>query len=112
MLEAKLEDRRSRAAVGARLGELDAALAGADVAAIARVVRDSDFAAKLAELAKEPGLVFATTLTAFTRQGDAATAEVAVRHALATYPERTLKLTYTLTRSDGGWFISGATLAQ
>jgi predicted Ser/Thr protein kinase/tetratricopeptide (TPR) repeat protein len=112
MLEAKLEDRRSRAAVGARLGELDAALAAADVAAIARVVRDSDFAGKLAELAKEPGLVFATTLTAFTRQGDAATAEVAVRHALATYPERTLKLTYALTRSDGGWFISGATLAQ
>jgi len=67
-LDTKLEDRRSRAAVGSRLGD------------------------------------------GFTRTGDSATATVGVRHALATLPVHTLKLTYTLTRSDGAWVISSATV--
>jgi predicted Ser/Thr protein kinase len=109
-LDTKLEDRRSRVAVGNRLGELDAALAKADTKVIATLVRDAEFAKALSELAQEPGLVFASTINGFTRTGDSATATVGVRHALATFPERTLKLTYTLTRSDGAWVISGATL--
>ncbi|MBA3699751.1 MAG: protein kinase [Planctomycetes bacterium] len=110
MLETKLEDRRSQAAVGSRIGELDAALAKGDTKLIATLVRDTEFAKALAELAQEPGLVFASTMNGFTRTGDSATATVGVRHALSTFPERILKLTYQLTRSDGKWVISGATL--
>ncbi len=73
-------------------------------------MRDTEFAKALAELAQEPGLVFASTMNGFTRTGDSATATVGVRHALSTFPERILKLTYQLTRSDGKWVISGATL--
>ena len=40
----------------------------------------------------------------------AATALVTVRHALAAYPERTLTVTYGLTRAAGGWIISAASL--
>ena len=109
-LETRLEDRRSRAAVAARLGELDQAMAKADGKAIATLVSDAQFAQALGALAQEPGLVFTSTMNDFTRTGDSATATVGVRHALATFPERTLKVTYTLTRRDGGWVISGATL--
>ncbi|HEX3135871.1 MAG TPA: protein kinase, partial [Planctomycetota bacterium] len=109
-LEAKLEDRRSRALVSTRLGELDAAVLKADAPTIASLVSDASFAQKLNDLSKEPGLVLVSTLTDFTRTGDSATATVSVRHALATFPERLLKLTYTLTRKGPGWVISGATL--
>lgn len=109
-LEAKLEDRRSRTAVSARLAELDAAVLKADAKTIATLVSDASFAEKLNDLSKEPGLVLASTLSDFTRTGDSATATVNVRHALATFPERTLKLTYTLTRKGTNWVISGATL--
>ena len=74
------------------------------------MVTDEAFSKKLLELAQEPGQVFASTLETFTRSGDSATAVVAVRHAMVAYPERTLKMTYTLTRQGGGWVISGATL--
>ena len=109
-LDTKLEDRRSRAAVGSRLGELDAAIVKADTKVIATLVRDVEFAKSLTELSSEPGLVFASTIDGFTRTGDSATATVGVRHALATLPVHTLKLTYTLTRSDGAWVISSATV--
>ena len=109
-LETKLEDRRSRAAVASRLAELDAALVKSAVKTISALVSDTAFAKSLSELASEPGLVFVSSMNSFTRTGDSATANVSVRHALATYPERTLKFTYTLTRISGGWLISGATL--
>ena len=109
-LETKLEDRRSRAAVASRLAELDAALVKPAVKMISTLVSDPIFAKSLNELASEPGLVFVSSMNSFTRTGDSATANVSVRHALATYPERTLKFTYTLTRISGGWLISGATL--
>ena len=109
-LEVKLEDRRSRAAVAARLAELDAALTKPEVKVIPTLVSDTAFAKSLSELASEPGLVFVSSMNSFTRTGDTATANVSVRHALATFPERTLKFTYTLTRTSGGWHISGATL--
>ena len=108
--EVKLEDRRSRAAAASRLAELDAALVKPDVKIISTLVSDSTFAKSLNELASEPGLVFVSSLNSFTRTGDSATANVSVRHALATYPERTLKFIYSLTRTQGGWLISGATL--
>ena len=110
VLEVKLEDRRSRAAVAARLAELDAALTKPEVKFIPTLVSDTAFAKSLSELASEPGLVFVSSMNSFTRTGDTATANVSVRHALATFPERTLKFTYTLTRTSGGWHISGATL--
>jgi len=109
VLEAKLEDRRSRAAVATRLGELDTAVKKADAKTIATLVSDTSFAQALGDLSKEPGLVFASTMNGFTRAGDSATATVGIRHALATFPERTLKLTYTLTRQGADWVISGAT---
>jgi hypothetical protein len=109
-LEVKLEDRRSRAAVATRLAELDAALVKPAVKTISALVSDTAFAKSLSELASEPGLVFVSSINSFTRTGDTATANVSVRHALATFPERTLKFTYTLTRTSGGWHISGATL--
>lgn len=109
-LDAKLEDRRSRLAVSARLADLDVAMAKNDQKTITAVVTDESFAKRLLELAQEPGQVFASTLETFTRSGDSATAVVAVRHAMVAYPERTLKLTYTLARQGVGWVISGATL--
>ena len=109
-LETRLEDRRSRAAVTTRLGELDGAMAKADEKTIATLVTDGAFAKTLTDLAHEPGLVFVSTLDGFTRTGDAATATVTVRHALAAYPERTLKVTYGLARTAGGWIISTASL--
>ncbi len=110
VFDAKLEDRRSHLAVSARLADLDVAMAKNDAKTITAVVVDDSFAKKLMELAQEPGQVFASKLETFTRSGDSATAVVAVRHAMVAYPERTLKLTYTLTRQGGGWVISGATL--
>lgn len=109
-LEVKLEDRRCRAAVTSRLAELDAALVKSAGKTISTLVSDKTFATSLSELASEPGLVFVSSLNSFTRTGDSATANVSVRHALATYPERTLKFIYTLTRANGEWLISGATL--
>ena len=109
-LDAKLDDRRSRVAVSARLAALDVAMVKNDSKTITTVVTDEVFAKQLVELAQESGQVFASTLETFTRSGDSATAVVAVRHAMVAYPERTLKLTYTLTRQGGGWVISGATL--
>ena len=109
-LDAKLEDRRSRVAVSTRLAALDAAMVKNDPQTISTVVTDEAFSKKLLELAQEPGQVFASTLETFSRSGDSATAVVAIRHAMVGYPERTLKLTYTLTRQGGGWVISGATL--
>ena len=108
-LEVKLEDRRCRAAVTSRLAELDAALVKSAGKTISTLVSDKTFATSLSELASEPGLVFVSSLNSFTRTGDSATANVSVRHALATYPERTLKFIYTLTRANGEWLISGAT---
>jgi hypothetical protein len=92
------------------LAELDAALVKPAVKTISALVSDTAFAKSLSELASEPGLVFVSSINSFTRTGDTATANVSVRHALATFPERTLKFTYTLTRTSGGWHISGATL--
>jgi predicted Ser/Thr protein kinase/tetratricopeptide (TPR) repeat protein len=109
-LETKLEDRRCRAAVASRLAELDAALVKSAGKTISTLVSDKTFATSLSELASEPGLVFVSSMNSFTRTGDSATANVSVRHALATYPERTLKFIYTLTRANGEWLISGATL--
>jgi predicted Ser/Thr protein kinase len=109
-LEIKLEDRRCRAAVILRLAELDAALVKSAGKTISTMVSDTAFATSLSEIASEPGLVFVSSMNTFTRTGDSAIANVSVRHALATYPERTLKFTYTLTRANGGWLISGATL--
>jgi predicted Ser/Thr protein kinase len=109
-LDTKLEDRRSRLALGARLAALDTALVKNDPKTITAVVVDETFRAKLLELAQEPGQVFVSTLETFTRSGDSATAVVAVRHAMAAYPERTLKLTYTLARGADGWVINGASL--
>ena len=74
------------------------------------MVSDESFRAKLLELAQEPGQTFVSTLETFARSGDSATAVVAVRHAMVAYPERTLKLTYTLARGADGWVISGASL--
>lgn len=109
-LAAKLEDRRSRVAVSARLADLDAAMAKNDAKTITTLVADESFAKALLELTQEPGLVFASTLETFTRSGDSATAVVAVRHAMVAFPERTLKMTYTLARQGSGWVVSGASL--
>ncbi len=109
-LERKLEDRRSRAAITTRLAALDAAMAKGDDQAIAALVTDQAFTKTLGDLAHEPGLVFITSLVTCTRTNDTATTDVVVKHALAIYPERTLKITYTWTRGGGGWVISTASM--
>jgi hypothetical protein len=109
-LEQKLEDRRQRVQVAAALGRLDAAVAHQDAGGIKAVVADAEFAEALRALSAYPGLVFASHLDEFVRNGDQGTVKVSVRHALAVFPERTLSYLYDLRRSEQGWAITGAHL--
>jgi serine/threonine-protein kinase len=109
-LEQKLEDRRQRAQVALVLGKLDAAVAQKDAGAIKALVADAEFAEALSALAAYPGLVFASHLDEFLRNGDHGTVKVSVRHALAVMPERTLSYLYDLHRGEQGWAITGAHL--
>lgn len=110
LLERKLEDRRSRAAVSAGLGDMDAAVTQGGP--LVEVVDDPAFAARLGALKPYAGLKFASTLESFTRNGEQAVAQVSVRHALAVYPERTLVYRYELARRNGRWRIAAARLQQ
>jgi predicted Ser/Thr protein kinase len=110
VLQRHLDDRRQRDATAAMLGDLDRAVAAGDAGAINAAVVDPDYAAGLAGLSHLPGLVFVSTLDTFVRDGATANARVRVRHALATFPERTLTYVYDLRQGDHGWQIAQAHL--
>jgi hypothetical protein len=74
------------------------------------VVSDKDYSLALNQLSVMSGLVFESNLQSFARTGDQATATVGIRHALTTFPERTLTFVYTLARQGDLWTITQATL--
>jgi hypothetical protein len=104
-----LEDRVQRAAVIARLGELDRAILAKDAAGIGNIVADVAFAGRLGELAAYPGLRLRSRLDRFEREGNSATAAVLLEHAFDIYPTRTLRLEHHLRRQgDGPWRIAAS----
>ena len=108
-IEARIDDRRQRDAVAAGLAELDKAVLSGDRAAIARLVTDEAHAAALGGLIGQDGLVFASAIDTFARDGASAAATVRIRHALASYPETVLVYRYDLRRTPTGWTIAAAT---
>jgi hypothetical protein len=108
IIERKLGDRRARDAITGQLASLDAAVLRTDGAGIGAVVADREFATALAALGRYKGLVFTTTLTSFMRDGDVATAQVGIRHALDVFPERVLPYRLDLRRVGGAWQITAA----
>ena len=109
-LPVQLEDRRQQEAVTAQLKTLDQALQSKDSKRITSVVSDKDYSSALNQLSVMAGLVFESKLHSFARTGDQATATVGIRHALTTFPERTLTFVYTLARQGDLWTITQATL--
>jgi predicted Ser/Thr protein kinase len=108
-IRARIAVRTQRDAVAARLGELDAAVLGGDSQRINAIVSEPGLATALAALKDQPGLVFVSTLAAFTPSGDTAAATLTVRHALASYPETVLTYRLQLRRTASGWTITAAT---
>ena len=108
-IRAQISIRAQHEAVIARLGELDAAVVGGNAQAIASIVSESGLANALAALKDQPGLVFQSNLTEFTPSGDTAAATIAVRHALASFPETTLTYRLQLRHTANGWTITAAT---
>ena len=109
-LPVQLEDRRQQEVVIAQLKMLDQALQSKDSKRITSVVSDKDYSSALNQLSVMAGLVFESKLQSFARTGDQATAKVGIRHALTTFPERTLTIIYTLARQGDLWTITQATL--
>ena len=112
LLERLLEDRRQLAAVEKGLAALDADLLAGRTASLSERIQDESFRTGLAALAGRKGLVFASRVASFTRDGDQATAQVLIRHAFDIYPERTLTMDLTLTRQANGWVITSARLQE
>jgi Protein kinase domain len=110
LLPQKLADREQREIVLSQLNKLDLAVRSKNNSGMRAVVSDNTFAQALSELSVMEGLLFESTLKTFTRSGDSATATVAIRHALRTFPERVLVMKYAMTRSDKDWRITQATL--
>ncbi len=102
----RIEDRRQRDAFASRLTQLDAAVLGAKADVISGIVADADLAKAFSDLGGQEGLVFASRLTEFKRQGDTASATVSLRHALTSFPEITLTYQYDLVRKPAGWTIT------
>ena len=100
--------RAQREAVIARLSELDAAVLGGNVQTIHGIVSDSALASALAALKDQAGLVFVSSLAEFVPSGDTAAATIAVRHALASFPETTLTYRLQLRHTVNGWTITTA----
>ncbi len=107
-LDAAVDDRRQREAVIARLRDLDRAVLAGDGQTIRAIVTDAAHANALTSLAKQQDLVFATTLTAFTRSGERGTATLKLRNGFATFPETTLPYRCELARTAAGWTITAA----
>ena len=110
LIERRIEDRRQSQALVGQLADLDRNVLTGDQAGIAQRVLDQDFAGSLAALSRYPGLAFTSRLGSFSRDGDQATAQVIVRHALAVFPERELRYLYELKREAAGWRIAAAHL--
>ncbi len=102
----RLDDRRARFEVEQLLTGLDAAVRSGSAAAIATAVADPDYAQALGELATDRGLVFVSRLDDFTRDGEHASAQLSIDHALSTFPQRTLTCLADLVRDHGRWRIS------
>jgi hypothetical protein len=110
VLEQQLEDRRQHDKLVVTLQALDAAVLHQDAREIKRMVSDADFSTALIALGHFAGLVFASRLDDFQRDGQKATARVSIHHALATYPSRQLTYLYDLRTDDQGWIITAAHL--
>ena len=102
----RIEDRRQRDAFASRLTQLDAAVLGANADVISGIVADAELAKAFSDLGGQEGLVFASRLTEFKRQGDTASATVSLRHALTSFPEITLTYQYDLVRKPAGWTVN------
>ncbi|MBA3685226.1 MAG: protein kinase [Planctomycetes bacterium] len=111
-LQVRIEDRRQLLRLESGLVGLDRAMAGKDVAAIAKVVHDAAFASALTRLMAYPGLVFESRVEDFVRDGASAKATIAIRHALDVFPERTLMYRYDIRDQPDGWVIVAAQLQQ
>jgi len=110
LIERRIEDRRQSQALVGQLADLDRSVITGDKTGIAQRVQDQDFAGSLAALSRYPGLAFTSRLGSFSRDGDQATAQVIVRHALTVFPERELRYLYELKREAAGWRIAAAHL--
>ncbi|MEK7415584.1 MAG: protein kinase [Planctomycetota bacterium] len=111
-LERKLEDRRSRAAILAGLGELDAAFAAKDRAGLAKHVTDAEWLQAVSELSQMPSATMTQQLELFTRTGDTVIASIAIKTSLPEAPEEVLHARYEYTRSDTAWRITSAHLQK
>ncbi len=103
-----IAQRREREVIVGRLADLDRAVLGADRTTIAALVGDTEHRTALANLAGQPGLVFATTLAELRLSGDQAEATVRIRTALPTFPETVLGYRYGLHRTPSGWTVIAA----
>jgi tetratricopeptide (TPR) repeat protein len=105
-----LEDRHQRERIDELLKQLDKAILSHDSKHIATVITDADYSKALNELSTMAGLVFESSIQSFSRKENLATTTVAIRHALKTFPERTLTMVYTMNRQGEAWIITGAAL--
>ena len=111
-IETEIENRRQRDAFVARLVQLDSAVLASKRDIVTTIVADSELATSFANLGGQDGLVFASQLTEFKRQGDHAKAVVHLRTALTSFPETTLIYTYDLVRKPDGWIVAAGHRAE
>ena len=111
-IEAEIDTRRQRDSVIARLAQLDAAVLGSKREVVSSIVADHELAGSFSDLGGQDGLVFASQVTEFKRQGDHAKAVVHLRTAMTSFPETTLIYTYDLVRKPDGWIVTAGHRAE
>ena len=111
-IEAEIDTRRQRDAVIVRLAQLDAAVLSSKREVVGSIVADKELAGSFSDLGGQDGLVFASQMTEFKRQGDQATAVVHLRTAMTSFPEATLIYTYDLVRKPDGWIVTAGHRAK
>ena len=111
-IEAEIDTRRQRDAVIARFAQLDAAVLANKREVVGSIVADHELAGSFSDLGGQDGLVFASQMTEFKRQGDHAQAVVHLRTAMTSFPEATLIFTYDLVRKPDGWIVTAGHRAE